>query len=458
MKLDFNLKLTQEQKLVMTQQMQLSIKMLQMSGFELQQYIEKEMQENPVLDANYSEENHIENNKDKIDYKKFIEYLEFDNYSSKNYVNTDDEEVSPFNFITNEKSLKDFLEEQILELHEDEYTKEICRYIVGNLDARGYLDNTIENMAKEIHANKENLEYALGIVQGLEPYGIGCRDLKECLKIQLKNKNIENEKLLALIDNYLELLAENKIADIAKKLSISVQEAQKYTDLIKTLEPKPSRGFYTGESVKYIIPDAYIRKINDEYHIIMNDSVLPKLNINPVYKSIILNGEKKDGTVEYVKDKINSAMFLMKSIEQRKSTIYKVLEEILKRQRDFFEYGKEHLKPMTLKEVANEIQVHESTVSRAIKDKYIYTNIGTIKIKDLFTTAISSVDSGEDVSVVKIKNRIEEYVNKEDKKKPLSDQKICDMLIEEGMNISRRTVAKYREELGIKSSSKRKRF
>ncbi|WP_035292003.1 RNA polymerase factor sigma-54 [Clostridium sp. KNHs214] len=458
MKLDFNLKLTQEQKLVMTQQMQLSIKMLQMSGFELQQYIGKELQENPVLDATYNEENSIENNRDKVDYKKFIEYLEFDNYSSKNYVNNDEEEVSPFNFISNEKSLKDFLEEQILELQEQEYIKEICRYIMENLDNRGYLDNTVENMAKEIDAKEEHIEYALKIIQSLEPDGIGCRDLKECLKIQLIKKDIEDKKIFLLIDNYLELLADNKIADISKKLSVSVEEAQRYADLIKTLEPKPSRGFYTGESVKYIAPDAYIKKINGDYHIIMNDSVLPKLNINPIYRSIILNGEKKDDTVEYVKDKINSAMFLIKSIEQRKSTIYRVLEEILKLQREFFDYGKEHLKPMTLKEIANAIEVHESTVSRAIRDKYIYTNQGTIKIKDLFTTAISSSYLGEDISVIKIKNKIEEYVDKENKKKPLSDQKICEMLVEEGMNISRRTVAKYREELGIKSSSKRKRF
>ncbi|MEL7598063.1 MAG: RNA polymerase factor sigma-54, partial [Clostridiaceae bacterium] len=230
-----------------------------------------------------------------------------------------------------------------------------------------------------------------------------------------------------------------------------------YGDVIKSLEPKPSRGFYTGEETKYIVPEAYIKKINGEYHIIMNDGTIPKLNINGMYKNIINNEEDKQ-TVKFVKKKLNSAIFLIKSINQRENTIYNILEKIVEVQKDYFELGDEHLKPMTLKEIADNLEIHESTVSRAIRDKYIHTDKGTIKIKDLFTTGISRVDSFEDISAKIIKKEIEELVNNEDKKKPLSDQKICDLLKEKNIDISRRTIAKYREEIGIKSSSKRKRF
>ncbi len=456
MKMDFTLNLTQEQKLIMTQQMQLSVKLLQMSSFELQEYMEKEFQENPVLEAKYEENSETDKFKDRIDYKELIKYFEFDNYGSQSYGNYDEDEVSPFNFISNSKSLKECLHEQIGELNENDYLKSICDYIIENIDNRGYLDTTLEEICKEIKCNKELGEKALIIVQSLEPDGIGARDIKECLKIQLRKKGVEDEVIYKIIEEHIENLADNKYNVIAKDLNISLKDVQHYGDIIKSLEPKPSRGFFTGDEVKYIVPDAYIRKIDGVYHIIMNDSLLPKLSINSVYKDII-NNEKDKFAVEYVKDRINSAMFLIKSVEHRKSTIYKVLEKILELQKDYFEYGEEYLKPMTLKEIADNLGMHESTISRAIRDKYIYTSRGTIKIKDLFTVGYNN-EQGEDISVRNIKNQIKKLIEEEDKTKPLSDQAICDELNNMNMNISRRTVAKYREELGIKSSSKRKRF
>ncbi|WP_195892688.1 RNA polymerase factor sigma-54 [Desnuesiella massiliensis] len=454
--MDFTLNLTQEQKLIMTQQMQLSVKLLQMSSFELQEYMEKEFQENPVLEAKYEENSETDKFKDRIDYKELIKYFEFDNYGSQSYGNYDEDEVSPFNFISNSKSLKECLHEQIGELNENDYLKSICDYIIENIDNRGYLDTTLEEICKEIKCNKELGEKALIIVQSLEPDGIGARDIKECLKIQLRKKGVEDEVIYKIIEEHIENLADNKYNVIAKDLNISLKDVQHYGDIIKSLEPKPSRGFFTGDEVKYIVPDAYIRKIDGVYHIIMNDSLLPKLSINSVYKDII-NNEKDKFAVEYVKDRINSAMFLIKSVEHRKSTIYKVLEKILELQKDYFEYGEEYLKPMTLKEIADNLGMHESTISRAIRDKYIYTSRGTIKIKDLFTVGYNN-EQGEDISVRNIKNQIKKLIEEEDKTKPLSDQAICDELNNMNMNISRRTVAKYREELGIKSSSKRKRF
>lgn len=453
--MDFSLSLTQEQKLIMTQEMQLSVKLLQMSGFELQEYVEKELQENPVLDSKAPSS--AKEDKDKVDYKELVKYFEFDNYSHHSYEKSDEEEISPFNFISEKKSLKEYLREQVRDLNEKDYIKSICLYLVENIDEKGYLSIKENEISRELKIKEEIIKYCIRVIQSLEPDGIGAKNLRECLKIQIDKKGIKDENILKIIDEHLELLAENKYNSIAKSLGIDVKKAQEYGDIIKSLQPKPSRGFFTGEEVKYITPDAYIKKIDNEYYIIMNDDIIPKLTINEIYKEIITNENDKNA-VDYVKEKLNSAIFLIKSIQHRKSTIYRVLEKILEKQRDYFDFGDEYLRPMTLKEIAEELEMHESTISRAIRDKYIYTHKGTIKIKDLFTTAISSNSTGEDVSVKIIKKTIKELVDKEDKEKPLSDQVICDLINKEGMNISRRTVAKYREEMGIKSSKGRKRF
>lgn len=454
--MNFNLNLTQEQKLIMTQQMQLSVKLLQMSTFDLQQHIEKEAQENPVLDITYNDTDK-ESLEKRLDYKEMVKYFEFDNYGHHFYEKSDEDEVSPFNFVSQKKSLKDFLKEQLIDLGVKDYSKFICEYIIDSINEKGYLDSSTEEIREELGLPSQIIEKAISFVQTLEPDGIAARNLRECLKIQLKKKRYTDKKLYILVDNFLEALAENKYAVIAKELNIDIKRAQEYGDIIKTLEPKPSRGFYTGDEVKYITPDAYIKNINGEYFILINDSILPKININDTYREIIANGKDKLA-LDYVKEKINSALFLVKSIEQRKSTIYRVLERILELQKEYFDKGEKYLKPMTLKDIAESLDMHESTVSRAIKEKYISTNRGTIKIKDLFTTGLSTNNSEEDVSTTLIKNKIKDLIDKEDKNKPLSDQTICDKLNEEGMNISRRTVAKYREEMNIKSSSKRKRF
>lgn len=460
MKLDFNLNLSQDQKLIMTQQMQQSIKLLQMSTYDLREHIEQEYAENPMLEGDFEIIQDAKKDVDKIDYKEMIKYLEFDSYGSNNFgdYSRDDDDVSPFNFISEKESLSEYINNQILEHNEDELIKSIASYMVYNLDHRGYLDNTLENICEELNVSLEIGQVALDFLQELEPYGIGARNLRECLKIQLINTGRLDENLEAIIDEYLEFVGDNKYLQIAKKLNIAPKEAQDYGDIIKTLEPKPSRGFYTGDEVKFIIPDASIRKIDGEYFVIMNDGVIPRLSISNIYKDI-LHDQCSDRTKEYVKNKLNSAMFLIKSIEQRKSTLLRILEKIVEKQIEYFEKGQKYLKPMTLKEMAEELEIHESTVSRAVKDKYVLIGTGTVKIKDLFSTGIStSNDSGEDVAVVNIKKGIKVLIDSEDKKKPLSDQIICDKLNENNLNISRRTVAKYREEMGIKSSSKRKRI
>ncbi|MBW9170284.1 RNA polymerase factor sigma-54 [Clostridium estertheticum] len=456
--MNFGLNLVQEQKLIMTQEMQMSVKLLQMSAQELGQYVNKEMQENPVL-----EEKDLQNSKsndyDVNDYKEIIKYLDKDGYKVKNHATRNDgDEVSPFYYIAEEKSLKDYIKQQIGELTHKSDILSICKYMAENLDDKGYLSASLPDICKELGISNKKAEVALSIFQSLDPEGIGARNLRECLTIQLYNLGMDDENICKIINDYLELLAENKYSEIAKKLKINISDVQKYGDIIKNLEPKPSRGFYTGETVKYVVPDAYINKIDDQYVISMNEDVLPKLNINNLYKEIIKD-EKDTEAVEYVKDKLNSAMFLIKSIEQRKNTVYRVLEEILEVQREYFDRGVEYLKPMTLKIIANNLEMHESTISRAIREKYVSINDGkVVKIKDFFTNGITSGIGGEDISTINIKKNIKELVESEDTKKPMSDQIICNRLNDEGVNISRRTVAKYREELEIKSSSKRKRF
>ena len=460
MRMDYSYNLTQEQKLVLTHEMQLSIKVLQMSANELREYINDEFAENPILDIQENISNSADSKSkelDKYDYKEMIKYLEFDNYGAQSYGSYDDEEISPFNFISEKKSLKEYLYEQINEIEENDLIISIAGYIIESLDHRGYLEISVEEIAKEINIDKALVEEALEVVQDLEPYGIGARNLKECLKIQLINLGLIDDVLEKIVDDHLEDIANSRYVNIAKSLNISPREAQRYGDIIRKLEPKPSRGFFTGEDVKFIIPDAEIRNIQGEFYIIMNDGILPKLSVNNAYKEV-LNTNADENTTEYVKEKLNKAISIVKSIEQRRSTLYKVLEKIVEKQKDFLLKGVNYIKPMTLKEISEDIKMHESTVSRAIKDKYILTSFGTIKIKDLFVSKLSVGKNDEDVAVTIIKNKIKNMIDKENKKKPLSDQVICDNLNDEKINISRRTVAKYREELGIQSSSKRKRI
>ena len=460
MRMDYSYNLTQEQKLVLTHEMQLSIKVLQMSANELREYINDEFAENPILEMQENISNSADSKSkelDKYDYKEMIKYLEFDNYGAQSYGSYDDEEISPFNFISEKKSLKEYLYEQINEIEENDLIISIAGYIIESLDHRGYLEISVEEIAKEINIDKALVEEALEVVQDLEPYGIGARNLKECLKIQLINLGLIDDILEKIVDDHLEDIANSRYVNIAKSLNISPREAQRYGDIIRKLEPKPSRGFFTGEDVKFIIPDAEIRNIQGEFYIIMNDGILPKLSVNNAYKEV-LNTNADENTTEYVKEKLNKAISIVKSIEQRRSTLYKVLEKIVEKQKDFLLKGVNYIKPMTLKEISEDIKMHESTVSRAIKDKYILTSFGTIKIKDLFVSKLSVGKNDEDVAVTIIKNKIKNMIDKENKKKPLSDQVICDNLNDEKINISRRTVAKYREELGIQSSSKRKRI
>lgn len=462
MKLDYNLKITQEQKMILTQNMQQSIKLLQMSMHDLREYIDNEYSENPVLEIDesgninedYQIDSHMKNNEE-LKPKELID--DIDGYREKEEINySKDEQASPLNFIEKKKSLKEYLYEQLLEVDNDQYTVGIAKYIVESLNSRGYLEISTDEIAKELKIPKYDVEEGLKVVQSLEPYGIGARNIHECLLIQSLRLNILDDIIEKMILYHLEDVAKNKYDVMAKEFKISPSEAQRYCDLIKGLEPKPSRGFYTGDEVKYIVPDAEVKNIDGELYIIMNDSVLPRLMVNKTYKNVLTDNSDIE-TNAYVKDKINKAVFLIKAIEQRKNTLYKVLECLIDKQREFFMKGPAYIKPLTLKDVGQEIKFHDSTISRAIKDKYVLTSYGTIRIKDLFPGTMQ-FKNNEDVVPMHIKNKIIKIISKENKTKPLSDQAISNILKENNIDISRRTVSKYREELGIKSSSMRKRI
>lgn len=457
----FDLKLTQEQKLVMTMEMQQSIKLLQMSSYELLQHIDKELQENVVLEVDSNVENIKEDNfknNELAEYRNLVKYLEFDSYNSRTYSQDEEkEQISPLNFISSKPTLKDYLRDQVMYSGASKSLQYMCNYIIDNIDARGYLDKEIvEEASKELGVSYEWVERSLEIIQSLEPAGIGARTLSECLLIQLERKGIQNEVLERIINNYLFEISKGKYQQLSKILNIQPREVQEYEDVIKGLEPKPSRGFFTGEEIGYVVPDVYIRKLDGEYIVLMNESILPKLMINNTYKNVLEFSEDKNA-IEYVKEKINSAMFLMKSIESRKNTLCRVMEEVVKAQREYFEKGESFLRPMTIKFIAQKLDMHESTVSRAIRDKYVALNSGEIKkIKSLFTSYVNV--NSEDVSTNNVKNMIEKIIEGENRGKPFSDSVICERLNKLGVDISRRTVAKYREELGIKSSSQRKRL
>ena len=420
MNLDYSMKMTQQQRMIMTQNMQQSIKLLQMSLHDLREYIDNEYSENPILEINEqsSQSEEIQNNNliDKYNAEKIAEEMDYDSYKDKPERAYSNEDVSPFNFIEEKKSLKEYLYEQLLESDEEQYTIMIAKYIIESLDGRGYLEISMEELATELRISTDDVEKGLKLVQSLEPYGIGARNIKECLIIQSINLNILDDNIERIILDHLEEVAENKYELIGKALKISPREAQRYGDIIKKLEPKPSRGFYTGEEVSYIIPDAEIKNIDGEFFIIMNEGVLPKLIINKTYRDVLKNG--KDTEINsYVKEKINKAMFLIKAIDDRKNTLYKVLECLIDKQKEFFERGYSYIKPLTLREVSSELDVHDSTISRTIKDKYILTSYGTIKIKDLFPSGITN-NTLEDLSTVKIKNEIKKIIQEENKRTP----------------------------------------
>ncbi|HOS68696.1 MAG TPA: RNA polymerase factor sigma-54 [Bacillota bacterium] len=469
MRMGYDLLIEQQQKLIMTPELKLALKILQLPAVELEELLQQELENNPVLelvDDSRDEKSEAQQKLDKKEKEKekekeidWKEYFQFQgkSYSEEGFDNDEASELSYENFITYSYTLKDHLISQLRVSQISKKLRDIGEYIIESLDENGYLTITKEDLAAILDAEPEAVEEALSVIQTFEPFGVGASNLKECLLIQLRNKDIKDKKIEAIIMNHLDDIASNRISNISKKLSISIEEAQKYSDIIKSLEPKPGRAFEEGTSTKYVTPDVYIEKVGKEYIVIVNDYYGSKLTINQFYKKMLISEDKSSQASAFISNKLSSAMWLIKSLEHRKNTLYNVVKAILDYQMDFFEKGPMFLKTMTLKKIAEMVNVHESTVSRAINGKYVQTPRGIFEIKYFFKSGVDNQD-GEAISSESIKKKIKGYVCGEDASKPLSDQQIADLLVKEGYMISRRTVAKYRDELGILSSSKRKRY
>lgn len=460
MRMGYNLQLEQSQKLIMTPQLQQAIKILQLNSLELDQFIQTQMETNPFLEfsegnENNEEKNTVESRIKEIDWKEYSEDCRNTRDDSFSYQGSSENDFTYENFVSEKLSLQDYLISQFqLTLLSKKY-RDLGEYIIYSLDENGYLNISLEEIGAEFRMETTTIEGVLRIIQSLDPPGVGARDLKECLLIQIEQLGVVCSHTRSIVEEYLEEIAQNKYPLVAKYLNISVEEVQKICDFIRTLEPKPGRMFSSANH-SYIIPDVVVKKVGDEYVIMINEHYGPRLMIRDDYRRM-LSGKDDSETVKYINDKLNAATWLIKSIEQRRQTIYKVVDKILDKQRDFFDSGKKHLKPMTLKEIADEIEVHESTVSRATNGKYMETPVGTFELKYFFTSGIEGED-GEGISAESVKSFIKDIIAAENPKKPLSDSKIGEILSKKGMTISRRTVAKYRDDLQIPSSSRRKRF
>ena len=460
MKLGYNLALEQVQKLIMTPELRQAIQLLQFTSQELSEYIKQEIEKNPLLElaSNDMEHESIEVydvQREEFDWKEFLENYDDISYRSEFY--REDKEYNYENVVKQSSSLKEHLLFQLNVANLDNVDLNIGKAIIENIDDNGYLSVDISQIADDLGVTPERAENVLYVIQTFDPTGVGSRNLTECLLLQVQEDKMNDPKIEHIIKNHLEDLAYNRLAKVAKELEMDLKEVQKIYDYIRTLEPKPGRAFGDHLSnVKYIILDIYVEVVDGEYIITLNEITAPKLNINKYYREMIRKGLDSDAS-EYLQEKLSQALWIIRSIEQRRMTIYNVVKSILKFQKDFFEKGEKALKPLTLKEVAEDINMHESTVSRAINGKYMQTPRGLFELKYFFSSGFST-NQGQDISSTSIKAIIKEIIEEENPKKPLSDQKISDILKKRGIDISRRTVAKYRDELRIPSSSMRRRY
>ncbi|MDD3570470.1 MAG: RNA polymerase factor sigma-54 [Lachnospiraceae bacterium] len=448
-----DLVLNTSQKLLMSQKMLQSTEILQMSSTELLDYIKEMSVENPVVD--YDEKNDESEKFDSI--REKLDYLDASDEQNRTYYTeqkSDESENDDWKFKENShESLEEYLMEQVNVMHCNKDIRCMASYIVGCTDENGYLKDDVLEIARILHISEEKTMQALALVQEFEPAGVCARNIQECLVIQLKRKGIKNRIAERIIEDCLETLGKNQLHIIAKKLKVSLAEVSEAVSLIKTLNPKPGNSFDSGKNFEYIVPDAIVVNGENGYEIVLNDKFFPNIGINGYYKSMMSSNDDK--TKEYIQNKIKQAEWVMTCIAKRNATLMKTLESIVEIQKDFFDNGSGHVKPMCLNDVAQVIGMHESTVSRSIKQKYLQCRYGVYPLSYFFQACVTVGDE-ESLTPERIKIMIKDIVDDEDKKSPLSDREITEKLNGAGVEISRRTVAKYREAIGILGTSGRK--
>ncbi|HWQ61353.1 MAG TPA: RNA polymerase factor sigma-54 [Negativicutes bacterium] len=456
MRMDYGLRLELTQKLVMTPQLRQAIAILQLSSLELTEMVEQELLENPVLEAEEkpAAEPVEEETDDKIrEYFDWADY--FDDGTDSGYSPRSDDKPSFTTFVSAVSTLHEHLEFQLHLTLLDESARAVGQYLVGCIDENGYLCGTVAEAAKNLGVSEDTVSTVLKVIQTFDPSGVGARDLRECLLIQAEQKGATEPLALAILDKYLDEVGAGHFKNIADKLGCTPHDVQRAVDFIRTLDPKPGRAFDGGEQPCYIIPDVTIERVSGNYIIIINDHNVPHLTINPYYRRVVRDADSE--AKKFVEGRINAAIWLIKSIEQRRRTLYNVVETIIELQHDFFDHGPKFLRPLTMKRVADKVGIHESTVSRAIANKYADTPHGLFSLRAFFSAGLQGAD-GETLSAATVKRQIKELVAAEDPAQPYSDQALTEILVGRGVAVSRRTVAKYREELNIQSSSKRKRY
>ena len=471
MEMKHSLHLSQKPALIMTQRLQQALKLLQVPTLELQQILKQELMQNPLLEEvdeltenedidkedspeeKANEEAEEPSEEDPIDWSEYMQDGAFDRaYIPQTESNPEFLEKVPVTRTT--------LAESLLEqLHFLNLTKEhlrIADFLVGSLDDRGYLSTSLEEVAQMLGRSVEECERVLKVLQALEPVGVGARDLRECLLIQLEARGQRDTLPWRVIHDQFDNLVNRRFPEIARQLRCGVEEVQEAADCVATLNPKPGLEV-SAEDPKYVVPDLLVERVDEEYVVLLNDRNVPRLRISSTYESVLKDRKAGDKTSrDYIQGRLNSARWLIQTIEQRRRTMIKVMNCIIREQREFFDKGIAFLRPLTLQQVARQIDMHESTVSRVCSGKYVQTPRGVFELKFFFSSGLETED-GEDVSARTAKDIIKTLIEEEDKKEPLSDQRIAELLHEKGLRIARRTVAKYREQLSILPARFRRR-
>ncbi|MFS0863978.1 RNA polymerase factor sigma-54 [Fredinandcohnia sp. 179-A 10B2 NHS] len=435
--MNLNTGLFQQQslKLVMTKELSQAIALLQYSSLDLTKFLEEQMVENPLIELKTTD---------------YISRSKKPKVSNETYIN-------PIDYLDKkETSLYEHLLKQLSYVKLTNEEKIIAEYIIHSLDSNGYLYFSSDEIASELSVEPEKVEELVTFIQKLEPVGICARNLQECLLLQLQALPERNELAEIIIREHFALFAEKAWKEITKLIDVKLYDIQQVYDFIQTLQPRPGAVFQSNE-LQYIIPDIEIQVNNQIVSIKLQDSYYPKVSMNLQYYQHFLQ-EKDTKTKTYLQEKVDQCQWIIKSLEQRKTTLQNVMNEIVNRQLDFFIKGPDYLKPLVMSEIAEALEIHESTVSRAVKDKYVQTPYGVFEMKYFFSRMIPTTGDS-DTSATQVKNVLKKLIEGENKQKPLSDQDIVTILkTEHGILVSRRTIAKYRDQLKIPSSSKRKRY
>ena len=482
MALEIRQQLKLSQQLVMTPQLQQAIKLLQLSRMELMDVVREELEENPVLEegqetpeektpaeeelsAETADEQaqetvqEVEGDRDgmeDIDWKTYLESYSLGGTTADSYED-DEDRPSYENLLTKKPSLSDHLLWQLNLSRLESQDRAIAGEIIGNIDDDGYLQVSVEELATQVGCDSDHVEQVLAAVQKFDPPGVASRNLQECLLKQLELLEMSEDISAVILRDHLDELENRRYQVIARSLQVPLDEVFGAAKFISTLDPRPGSQ-YGQEDVHYISPDIFVYKVSEEYIVVLNDEGLPNLRINSFYRNALSGSAQVDEKAgEYIQEKLRGALWLIKSIHQRQRTIYRVTKSIVKFQRDFFDKGVDHLKPLVLRDVAEDIEMHESTVSRVTTNKYVQTPQGLFELKYFFNSGINTT-GGDSVASESVKSKIKEIIANENTRKPYSDQKIVEILLDQGIDIARRTVTKYREMLGVGSSTQRKRL